>query len=81
MGIRATPKAKSKGLLQDGRTTSRASCRQGMVCRFRVEQAFASMKAPGRMRQTMLRGTNKFGWELHLYRLAFNLKRMAKLCP
>jgi len=48
--------------------------------RFVVEQVFAWLKAPGRMRQTQLRGTKKVGWELHLYCMAFNLRRMAKLC-
>lgn len=56
MGARAHPWAKSKGSRLDGRTTSRDSYRKRMARRFRVEQAFAWLKAPGRMQQILLRG-------------------------
>jgi len=79
LGLRAHCRAKSKGSRLDGRTTNRESYKESLACRFRVEQAFAWAKAPGRMRQTMLRGTEKVGWEMHLYCLAYNLRRMANL--
>jgi transposase len=79
-GIRAHPRAKTKKSRLDKRTTGRESYRKSMSRRFVVEQVFAWLKAPGRMRQTMLRGTQKVGWELHLFCMAFNLTRMAKLC-
>ncbi|MCG9894721.1 MAG: IS5 family transposase [Fimbriimonadaceae bacterium] len=80
LGIRAHPRAKSRGSSLDGRTTARESYRTSMRKRFIVEQPFAWLKSPGRMRQTMLRGTEKVGWEFHMFCMAYNLRRMAKLC-
>lgn|GEM_PF-5961392 len=57
--------------------TKRESHKASMKRRYIVEPVFAWLKAPGRMRQTMKRGTERVGWELHLYCMAFNLRRMA----
>lgn len=77
LGIRAHPRSKSQNSQLDGRTTNRPSYSQSMKARFRVEQMFGWLKGPGRMRQTQLRGTQKVGWEMHLYCIAYNLRRLA----
>ena len=78
MGIRAHPRSKTHSPL-DGRTVNQPSYEASMKKRYLPEPVFAWMKGPGRMRQTKLRGTEKVGWEMHLYCLAFNLRRMATL--
>lgn len=78
-GIRAHPRAKSKNSTLDARTTSRDSYKESLGRRFIVEQVFGWLKGPGRIAQTKLRGTEKVGWEMNLYCLAYNLRRMAKL--
>jgi transposase len=77
MGIHAHPRAKSRYSNLDGRTTSRASYKASMKSRYKVEAVFSWLKSPGRMRQTMLRGTEKVNSELHLYCIALNLRKMA----
>jgi transposase len=77
MGIRAHARAKSRGSSLDGRTTSRDSYRKSMKTRHIVERFFAWLKGSGRLRQTMLRGSEKVGWELHVFCAAFNLRRLA----
>jgi transposase len=77
LGMRAHCRAKSSQSQLDGRTTRRKSYKESMKRRYIVEAVFAWLKAPGRMRQTGLRGTEKVGWEMHLYCAAFNLRRMA----
>lgn len=79
LGLRPHPRAKSKHSQLDGRTTNRPSYEASMKVRFRPEPVFSWVKAPGRMRQTRFRGTEKVGWELTLYSTAFNLRRMASL--
>ena len=79
MGVRPHPRAKDKGSTLDGRTTGRASYEASMKCRYIVEGVFGWVKGNGRMSQTMLRGTEKVGWELHLYCAAYNLRRLALL--
>jgi hypothetical protein len=79
LGLRPHPRAKSKRSQLDGRTTSRPSYEAGMKVRYRPEPVFSWVKAPGRMRQTRVRGSTKVGWEFCLYATAFNLRRMASL--
>ena len=79
MGIRAHPRAKAVSSTLDGRTTSRASYQASMKMRYIVEGFFGWLKASGRLRQTMLRGADRVGWEFQLYCAAFNLRRLALL--
>jgi transposase len=78
--IRAHPRAKSRHSRLDGRTTKRDSYTASMGRRHIVERAFAWIKDTGRMRQTKLKGTERVGWEFHLYCAAYNLRKMAKPC-
>ncbi len=71
------PRAKKKGSHLDGRTTGTKGYQEGIARRYIVEPVFGWIKGPGRIRQTKLRGTDKVGWEFHLYCLAYNLRRMA----
>lgn len=75
--IKAHPRAKKNSSL-DGRTTSKKNYKDNMKRRYIVEAVFGWIKANGRIRQTQLRGTKKVDWELRLYAIAYNLKRMAK---
>lgn len=77
-GIRAHPRSKKVGSAIDGRTTNKKSYKDSMKRRFIVEPVFGWIKDRGRMRQTMLRGTEKVNWQFHLYCMAYNLRRMAK---
>lgn len=77
MGIRAHPRTKSTKSSVDGRTTHRASYQASMKARYIVEGFFGWLKSSGRLRQTMLRGTEKVGWEFNIYCAAFNLRRLA----
>lgn len=77
-GIRAHPRAKKMGSSLDGRTTKAKSYEDGLRRRYIVEPVFGWVKGPGRLRQTKLRGTEKVGWEFHLYCIAYNLRRLAK---
>lgn len=77
LGIKAHPRAKKTGSQLDGRTTKTKSYEEGIARRYIVEPVFGWIKGPGRIRQTKLRGTEKVGWEFHLYCLAYNLRRMA----
>jgi transposase len=78
LGIKAHPRAKKSGSMLDGRTTRTKGYREGLCRRYIVEPVFGWLKGPGRIRQTKLRGTEKVGWEFHLYCIAYNLRRMAK---
>lgn len=77
LGIKAHPRAKKSGSQLDGRTTQTKNYQEGIARRYIVEPVFGWIKGPGRIRQTKLRGTEKVGWEFHLYCLAYNLRRMA----
>lgn len=77
LGIKAHPRAKRSGSNLDGRTTQTKNYKEGIARRYIVEPVFGWIKGPGRIRQTKLRGTEKVGWEFHLYCLAYNLRRMA----
>lgn len=79
LGIRAHPRAKKVNSALDGRTTKRESYEASMKRRYIPEPVFGWVKNRGRMRQTMLRGTEKVGWQFHLYCTAYNLRRMARL--
>ncbi len=77
LGIKAHPRAKKVGSQLDRRTTQTKNYQEGIARRYIVEPVFGWIKGPGRIRQTKLRGTEKVGWEFHLYCLAYNLRRMA----
>jgi transposase len=77
LGIKPHPRAKKSGSRLDGRTTKTKSYEEGIARRYIVEPVFGWIKGPGRIRQTKLRGTEKVGWEFHLYCAAYNLRRMA----
>ncbi len=50
-----------------------------MKTRHIVERSFGWIKAPGRMRQTMVRGTEKVGWQFELTASAMNIVRICNL--
>lgn len=77
LGLKAHVRSKSKGSAIDGRTKSRASYETSMKCRYIVERGFAWIKGPGRMRQTVFRGTDKVEIQFGIYAIAHNLRRMA----
>lgn len=79
MGGKAHPRAKSKGSVLDGRTTNKKSYQVSLTTRYMPEPVFGWIKAPGRLRQTKFKGTQKVNWEFHLYCAAYNLRRMVKL--
>ncbi len=58
-------------------TRFKRSSRRSMKTRYIVERFFAWPKSSGRLRQTMLRGTEKVGWEFHVFCAAFNLRKLA----
>jgi IS5 family transposase len=76
-GIKAHPRAKKKNSALDGRTTKGPSYEASLKRRYIPEPVFGWVKNRGRMGQTMLRGTEKVGWQFHLYCMAYNLRRMA----
>lgn len=77
LGLKAHVRAKKRGSTLDGRATSKAGYQQSMKTRHVVERPFGWMKAPGRMKQTVFRGTEKVEFQLHIYAIAHNLRRMA----
>jgi hypothetical protein len=77
--IRAHPRAKDKISVLDPRLTSKTSFKESLKRRFIVQQPFAWIKGPGRMRQTTFKGTERVSWQFHPYALAYNLTKMAKL--
>jgi IS5 family transposase len=79
LGVRAHPRAKVTNSVLDARLTAKLSYRESLKRRFIVEQPFAWIKGPGRMRQTTFKGTERVSWQFHLYALAYNLIKMAKL--
>ncbi len=79
LGLRAHPRAKSKGSRLTERTTNSASYQASMKTRHIVERSFGWIKAPGRMRQTMVRGTEKVGWQFELTASAMNIVRICNL--
>jgi transposase len=79
LGVRAHPRAKSKGSRLSGQTTKSESYEASMKTRYIVERSFGWIKGAGRMRQTMLRGTEKVGWQFTLSASAMNLVRIANL--
>jgi len=77
LGIQAHPRAKKKRSALDGRTTQKPSYEASLKRRYIPEPVFGWVKNRGRMRQTMLVGTEKVDWQFHLYCMAYNLRRMA----
>jgi len=78
-GIRAHPRAKSKGSRLSGQTTKSASYEASMKTRYIVERSFGWIKGSGRMRQTMFQGTEKVSWQFALMASAMNLVRIRNL--
>ena len=76
LGVRAHPRQKKTGSALDGRTTKRPSYEKSMKSRHIVERPFGWIKGPGRMRQTVFRGTEKVDIQFHMYSIAHNLRRM-----
>ena len=76
LGLKAHVRSKSKGSALDGRTKSRASYETSMKCRHVVERPFGWIKGPGRMRQTVFRGTENVEIQFGIYAIAHNLRRM-----
>jgi transposase len=76
LGLKAHVRSKSKGSAIDGRTKSRTSYQVSMKSRHIVERAFGWIKAPGRMRQTVFRGTANVEIQFGIYAIAHNLRRM-----
>jgi transposase len=77
LGLRAHPRAKKAGSRLDGRTTNRESYKASMKTRHIVERAFGWIQGPGRMRQTVFRGTEKVDIQFTMYCIAHNLRRLA----
>lgn len=77
IGVRAHPRQKSRYSRLDGRTTKRQSYETSLKCRHIVERAFGWIKGPGRMNQTVFRGTEKVDLQFTVYAIAHNLRRMA----
>lgn len=77
LGVKAHPRAKKVHSALDGRTTGKPSYEASMKRRYIPEPVFGWIKNRGRMRQTMLAGTEKVDWQFHLYCIAYNLRRMA----
>ena len=76
-GIRAHPRAKKVNSALDGRTTNKPEYEASMKRRYIPEPVFGWIKNRGRMRQTMLAGTEKVEWQFQMYCMAYNLRRMA----
>jgi IS5 family transposase len=79
LGIKAHPRAKKKNSAVDGRTTRKPGYEASMKRRYIPEPVFGWIKNRGRMAQTMLRGTEKVGWQFSLYAMVYNLTTMASL--
>lgn len=78
LGMKAHPRAKKVHSALTTRTTGKPDYEEGLKRRYIPEPVFGWIKNSGRMRQTMLRGTEKVNWQFHLYAMAYNLRRMAK---
>lgn len=77
LGLRAHPRRKKSGSRLDGRTTNRPSHGASMKTRHIVERAFGWIKGPGRMGQTVFRGTEKAEVQFTMRCIVSNLRRMA----
>lgn len=76
LGLKAHVRSKSKGSAIDGRTKNRDSYKTSMKSRYIVERPFGWIKGPGRMRQTVFRGTDNVEIQFGIYAIAHNLRRM-----
>jgi transposase len=79
IGINAHPRARKVRSALPSEITESAQYEANLKRRYIPEPVFGWVKGPGRMRQTMLRGTAKVGWQFQLYCMAYNLRRMATL--
>ena len=79
--INVTPHiaAKAKGSAIDGRTTRHAGYDVSQRIRKRIEEAFGWGKTIGTTAKTMLRGTQRVGFQFTLTMAAYNLARLPKL--
>lgn len=63
----------------DGRTTRHDGYRDSQRARKQIEQIYAWLKAPGRIRKTFLRGVERVDAQVKLAVLGFNLLRISRL--
>jgi transposase len=73
--------ARRGGSAVDGRTTSRAGYAVSLRWRMRIEEIFGWMKTVGGLRRTRLRGVARTQLSAYFVAAAYNLLRMARLCP
>ena len=69
------------GSALDLRTTSRLGYAVSQRVRKRVEEIFGWIKTVGNFRRTRYRGLERTSFAAHLVGAAYNLLRIAKLCP
>jgi IS5 family transposase len=77
LGLRAHVRTKSIGSALTKKSTNRKDYEESLKTRHVVERPFGWLKANGRMRQTLFRGTEKVSIQFHLYAIAHNLRKMA----
>jgi transposase len=73
--------ARPGGSAIDERTTSHAGYAVSLRWRMRIEEIFGWMKTVGGFRRTRFRGIAKTQLSAYLVAAAYNLIRMARLCP
>jgi IS5 family transposase len=69
------------GSALDLRTTSRPGYAVSQRVRKRVEEIFGWIKTVGNFRRTRYRGVERTSFAAYLVSAAYNLRRIAKLCP
>jgi len=69
------------GSALDHRTTSRPGYAVSQRVRKRVEEIFGWIKTVGNFRRTHYRGVERTSFAAYLVGAAYNLLRIAKLCP
>ena len=81
LGITPHVARKEKYSAIDGRTTRHAGYKISQKKRKRIEQPFGWMKTVGGLRRLRLKGLAKVEWLFQFAAAAYNLVRLAKLCP
>ncbi len=81
LGVKPHVCAKKKGSALDGRTTTKPGYVESVNCRRRIERIFGWEKTTGGLRRLRLKGLAKVNMLFELVGAAYNLMRMAKLCP
>jgi transposase len=77
----ARNQARPGGSALDGRTVRHAGYAVSQRVRKRVEEIFGWMKTVGGLRRTRYRGLDRTQLHAHLVAAAYNLLRIARLCP